>query len=73
MSEQKTFGVRLRPATNDAQGIRDDLVRMFGTMALTLQLPTETSPGQSNAVDIGALFSTDKAMDTLAEKGLIPA
>jgi hypothetical protein len=46
---------------------------MFGTMALTLQLPTETSPGQSNAVDIGALFSTDKAMDTLAEKGLIPA
>ncbi len=73
VSEQKTFGVRMRPATNDAQGIRDDLVRMFGTMALTLQLPTETSPGQSKAVDIGALFSTDKAMDTLAEKGLIPA
>ena len=71
LTEQKTFGVRLRPATKDEHGMREDLEKLFATMLLTLQLATETSPGQTKAVDIGALFPTDKALGLLKEKGLV--
>jgi hypothetical protein len=71
IDELKTFGVRLRPATNDEPGMRAELEQLLGRLALTLQLATETSPGQSQAVDIGAVFPIDKAMELIRQKGLL--
>jgi Putative DNA-binding domain len=73
LNELKTFGVRLRPADNDEHSVRADLLAMLGTLSLTLQLATETSPGQSKAVDIGAVFSIDQAIELIRQKGLIEA
>ncbi len=71
--ETKTFGVRLRPAANNEQEFRADLVKMFGAMLLTLRLATETSPGESKSVDVGAVFPTEEALELLRNKTLVSA
>src|SRR5262249_31232579 len=73
LNELKIFGVRLRPVDNDEHSVRADLLAMLGTLSLTLQLATETSPGQSKAVDIGAVFSIEQAVELIRQKGLIEA
>lgn len=69
-NEHKIFGVRLRPTTDDEQGMRAELTAMLANMTLTLQLATEMSPGKSKEVAIGALFSIDKAIAFLKAKRL---
>lgn len=71
LNETRTFGVKLRQATNNEQGIREDLVKMFSPLSLTLRVATETSPGESKSVDVGPAFSTEEALTVVRDKGLI--
>jgi hypothetical protein len=71
--EDKIFSIRLRPTTNDEQGIRTDLQALLGGLMVTMQLATETSPGQEKALAVGAIVPTDKALELIVKNGLLPS
>jgi hypothetical protein len=67
-NETKVFGVRLRPAAATEEQVRAELVSMIG---LTLQLATETSPGEEKEVAVGTLVDTKSVLSLLRSKGLV--
>ena len=62
--------VRLRPATNGEEAIKNELAVMLTPMVLKLQLATETSPGELKNVAISPLVDTNKVLELLAFKGV---
>jgi hypothetical protein len=73
LDELKTFGVRLWSTESDENSMRADLSAMLGGLSITLQLATETSPGQAKAVEIGTVFQIERAVELLKRKKLIAA
>lgn len=69
--EKKTFGVRLRPNSSGEQAMRDELRTLFGEMTLTMQLATETSPGQQKELKLGAVLPTEQAIELLRTNNLL--
>jgi hypothetical protein len=70
-SETKVFGVRLRPGAATERQIRGELDTLLSNMRLTLQLATETSPGDEKEVSIGPLLNVDNVMALLRSKDLV--
>jgi Schlafen, AlbA_2 len=73
LTETKIFGVRLRPETNDENGVRADLQALFKEMTIIFQLATETSPGKEKELHVGAALPVDKIIALLKEKAFIAA
>jgi len=71
--ETKIFGVRLRPGTCTEAEIRTELDTLLSEMKLTLQLATETSPGEEKEVAIGPLLDLESVVNLLKHNGLVQA
>jgi hypothetical protein len=69
-AESKVFGIRLRPKRLDEEGIKNELNAMLFNLKLTLQLPTENSPGASKEVDFTPFIDADRIIEMLKSKGL---
>jgi hypothetical protein len=71
MRESKVFGVRFRTTTNSEAEIRTEFSTMLAGMGLTLQLATETSPGDRKELIVGTALNMDKVLELLKSKGFV--
>ncbi|MBJ7405027.1 MAG: ATP-binding protein [Bradyrhizobium sp.] len=71
LRESKIFGVRLRPAGLDEGSVRADLTDMLGSLRLTLQLATESSPGAIKEVSFTGMVDLEKSIEILKSSGVI--
>jgi hypothetical protein len=65
--ETIVFGVLLRPTSRTQEDLRAEVSAMLSLLRLTLQLATETSPGDQRTVDVGALIDPGSAIQRLTD------
>lgn len=70
LTERKPFGLRLR-SSRDEKSMGEELEALLRPMTLTVQLATETSPGEPQEIKIFPHMQVERILEVLRSKGLI--